>query len=853
MFIKRFKFIKIKAIFILVLAIFIIVIVIGIIALNYWFRSQDKKILPVEKPQNEKIFKSESKIYRKKITFNLKNTEPLKDFQISLFLDTLSLIREGKLSIDCSNITFIDADKEIEIPYWIKGKCGSDNTEIWLRMLEILSNSEKTIYIYYGNKNKTPKSSFDEVFKTNNELLGWFYLDRFSLITDFSMNKNNASGYGFDELLAPSIVKFDCESENPPCLVFLDNWGKEWNWSDIHDAYFVIPSKKLNFDKLSQGSIELWVKPKNTKSGKYQRLIIDNKWDIELGIDPYGNLYFYPAQAPRDNYNLIYNPLKDNEWNQIIVTWNFENKNVSFYINGEKRENDIENIPNYWKRLARIGDLQIGGTDLNIESAFVGYLDGLRIYNKALNEKEVEFAYKYNSRNIRYILSSKYAKVYFGPEELVSLEKTDEIFKTSLFKNIPLSNEINITTCYAVPLDPIRYHDVYKHYTIDLYPPSEGLYKNPFNDEIFFLISKHGYKTVNNKETSIYVFGLPSHFFAYEGTYVNFQDSFLLTHVGLEISNPELIKHLAISFSRPISYEESELEIERSRHRYFEKINKYLKKIISSSYACGFLDYVYRSVGNSELSLIGLEEGIFWYKLEKPILVDKETTMMQLYYKPSGKEGIFTLKIKEMIFLNKNNEFVKANFSKDFKYPGPEERLPIKECISVGKYFAYLANEEKGFIGFNLNYDTQKLDLYFKNDGNDPIIIDDHSIWYIKNKTTKWEIENITIQNVSGNIIYKISIDEIKMQILGKKIEIDQKITIPLISLKDLQKNSSYYIILKIGKESISKRAFDKKRIIKWIWGNDPYYYPQHNFDNNLYLYRLSVDKNGNASLEEIR
>lgn len=66
MFIKRFKFIKIKAIFILVLAIFIIVIVIGIIALNYWFRSQDKKILPVEKPQNEKIFKSESKIYRKK-------------------------------------------------------------------------------------------------------------------------------------------------------------------------------------------------------------------------------------------------------------------------------------------------------------------------------------------------------------------------------------------------------------------------------------------------------------------------------------------------------------------------------------------------------------------------------------------------------------------------------------------------------------------------------------------------------------------------------------------------------------------------------------------------------------------
>ena len=57
---------------------------------------------------------------RKEIIFDLKNTEALKDFQISLKLDTLSLIREGKLSLDCGSIKFIDSDGKTEIPYWIK-------------------------------------------------------------------------------------------------------------------------------------------------------------------------------------------------------------------------------------------------------------------------------------------------------------------------------------------------------------------------------------------------------------------------------------------------------------------------------------------------------------------------------------------------------------------------------------------------------------------------------------------------------------------------------------------------------------------------------------------------------------
>lgn len=482
----------------------------------------------IEKPKETEIAKLENRLYRKEITFDLKNTETLKNFQISLKLDALSLIREEKLSLDCGNIRFTDSDKETEIPYWIKGKCGENNTEIWLRVPEILPNSKKTIYVYYGNETKSSTSNFDEVFKTNNFLLGWYYFSELK-VTDLSMSKNNGKIFGLDYELISSKMTLDCENENG-CFVFLDNWGREWEWTDIPDAYFEIPSEKLNFNKL-QGSIEMWVKPKNARSGKYQRLVVDSNWEIELGINPNGDLYFYPAQAPKDNYNMINNPLKNDEWNHIIVTWNFENKEVIFYINGEKKKNDVENVPRYWKEMAKIGNLQIGGTSLGIESAFVGYIDGVRIYNKALDSKEAKMAYKYNRRNIRY------PTISFGAEELISVEELkDTVFDPSIVENITMTDKIKIGTCYATPL-----HIGYRYY------PSEGKYINPSTKEAFFLIHR-------SKDEDLPIFGVPSHFFPYEGAFVKFEDAFLLSYIGLEINNPKLIKDLKIEFKKVKSY-----------------------------------------------------------------------------------------------------------------------------------------------------------------------------------------------------------------------------------------------------------------------------------------------------------
>jgi hypothetical protein len=785
------------------------IIVGGVIVWNYWLVLREKK-LQIEKPQKKEMVELENRLYRKKITFDLKNTETLKNFQISLKLDTLSLIREGKLSLDCGNIRFTDSDGKTKIPYWIKGRCGQNNTEIWLRIPEILPNERKSIYIYYGDANKPSASNFDEVFiKADNHLVAWYYLNNLETKTvlDFSGNKNKGRLFGVDYIYAKKHY------------VVFSNWERSW---EGRNTYFEIPAESLNFNK-TKGSIEMWVMPRKELAElcaekcpkRYQRLVIDTNWQIELGINPNGDLYFYPAQAPKDNYNMIASPLKSDEWNHIIVTWNFENKEVTFYINGEKKKNYVENVPKYWKKVAQTGNWQFGGTSLGIDSFFAGYIDGIRIYSKTLDDKEAKSAYHYNSE------ASRYPKISFGEEELVSVEKaTGEVFNPSLVKNINLTDKIKLKIYYATPLDI--------EYRLSRYP-NAGVYIEQSTNEHLFLIPK-------NIDEYIPIFGVPSHFFPYEGADVEFKDYFLLSYVGLKINNPKLIKDLKIELKKVETYQ-------------YGINNKYFEKLIPVVYACGPF-HSYKVVGESEFSLIEEKEGIYWYKLKNPVFVDKETTMIQLYYKPSGEEGKLSIQIADMVFTDKNKKLVRPTISigedQEWEFEGYGKH-PVKN------YLAYLAKEEKGFIIFKQNLDTQKLDLSFENRGEDSIIIDNQSIWNIETQSIRWKVKDIKIQDLNNNIIYKISIEEIKNHIFGKKIEPGQTVKIPLASLQDLQTNTPYYITIGTGEESQLEEITNQKRIIRWIFGNNPYYYPRYRSGNDLYLYRLSIGQDGSISFEELR
>ncbi len=91
--------------------------------------------------------------YRKKITVKERSGNVLQDYVIEVTVDTKTPIAEGKMKPDCSDIRFANENDEF-LDFFIKpGTCGKSNTKIWIKIPEIDKNSEKTIYMYYGNPN----------------------------------------------------------------------------------------------------------------------------------------------------------------------------------------------------------------------------------------------------------------------------------------------------------------------------------------------------------------------------------------------------------------------------------------------------------------------------------------------------------------------------------------------------------------------------------------------------------------------------------------------------------------------------------------------------------------------------
>ena len=71
-------------------------------------------------------------------------------------LDTKSLISAGKMRRDCGDIAVTDSDGKTLLPYWVRAEsCNARHTPIGIKIPFLPANSEKLIYIYYGNPGAT--------------------------------------------------------------------------------------------------------------------------------------------------------------------------------------------------------------------------------------------------------------------------------------------------------------------------------------------------------------------------------------------------------------------------------------------------------------------------------------------------------------------------------------------------------------------------------------------------------------------------------------------------------------------------------------------------------------------------
>ncbi|MEM5824432.1 MAG: DUF2341 domain-containing protein, partial [Candidatus Aenigmatarchaeota archaeon] len=103
--------------------------------------------------------------YRIPITITERSGNTLTDYQVLITLDTASLISQNKMRNDCGDIRFTDSDGITLLNYWIEpNTCNTNNTRIWVKVPYIPANSNKTIYLYYGNSEATSLSSVKDVF-----------------------------------------------------------------------------------------------------------------------------------------------------------------------------------------------------------------------------------------------------------------------------------------------------------------------------------------------------------------------------------------------------------------------------------------------------------------------------------------------------------------------------------------------------------------------------------------------------------------------------------------------------------------------------------------------------------------
>ena len=174
------------------------------------------------------------------------------------------------------------------------------------------------------------------------------------------------------------------------------------------DNYVVIlNSTSLSFDK-SEGSITFWIKPYTKAAGEYQNLVMDSNWGpvpnggIEFALQPDGDLFYYPSQGGGKNYALVTDPLVNNVWQFIGVTWKYSTKQVLLYRNGVELIPSATNIDVEWNSTAITGDWHIGGqTAISAVSfrGFNGCLDEFKVYNYALSGPKVleEFSQNNNA------------------------------------------------------------------------------------------------------------------------------------------------------------------------------------------------------------------------------------------------------------------------------------------------------------------------------------------------------------------------------------------------------------------------------------------------------------------------
>lgn len=105
--------------------------------------------------------------YRKEIQITNNNSSPVKltDFQVKIVMNTSTLISSGKLTLSGRDIRFLNENGD-PLSFWIDpDSFNSTNSEIWVKVDEMLASTTTSIYMFYGNTLVSSLSNGDDTFE----------------------------------------------------------------------------------------------------------------------------------------------------------------------------------------------------------------------------------------------------------------------------------------------------------------------------------------------------------------------------------------------------------------------------------------------------------------------------------------------------------------------------------------------------------------------------------------------------------------------------------------------------------------------------------------------------------------
>lgn len=284
------------------------------------------------------------------------------------FLTRIVIPYDSDIQPDFDDIRFYDSIHVRELPYWIEGKTDGVSATVW-----IMTGSNNSIYLYYGNASAASSSSQSSVFGSG--LMGfWQFNETAGTVSGTTSDASIQGNHGtLNNFAAPNGIVAS---------------GKFGNALSLDGSNDYVNRGATSLPTGNIATAEAWIYPTAYADASYNGIVSwgsrsCNGYALALSIQNTGRPSmatwcndFVPSTATAANLNA---------WNHLAVVMN--GTAVTLYMNGQPVSGTLTYNPNIQPNSLSIGALDYPGRYFN------GFIDEIRVYNRALSASEIASRY----------------------------------------------------------------------------------------------------------------------------------------------------------------------------------------------------------------------------------------------------------------------------------------------------------------------------------------------------------------------------------------------------------------------------------------------------------------------------